>query len=359
MRSALASISALLLASVYSVEALPAVFPEGTGWASTSQVLRPAMTSPLLVPRSHPVGAWPLEGTPAALRLKGGGDEATTSAAGGGDQHRHAVLAQQLGLGSHEYVLPLLYSLLAGLSTGIGGLLCLLLRGNATMEVPVTAFMLSCAAAAMITVSIVDLFMHIAEEIGLNHTLLMSIAGGLTVVLAKKVGSAMFGGSDESAKGDTSEDTEKKKSERRLLRVGLLTAVTLTCHNLPEGMAVAISTMGSVNLGLKLAVAIALHNIPEGLAIACPLIMSKRYSPLSAIGIAFASGLSEPVGALFTLLVLQNIITKVNIWNLLHDGEKRLAVLALISTDVGQWSARKKGNPDDLFHVHVTVLLIS
>lgn len=30
----------------------------------------------------------------------------------------------------------------------------------------VTAFMLSTAAAAMITVSIVDLFMHIAEEIG-------------------------------------------------------------------------------------------------------------------------------------------------------------------------------------------------
>ena len=30
------------------------------------------------------------------------------------------------GLGDHAYVLPLLYSLLAGLSTGIGGLLCLL-----------------------------------------------------------------------------------------------------------------------------------------------------------------------------------------------------------------------------------------
>ncbi len=47
----------------------------------------------------------------------------------------------------------------------------------------------------------------------------------------------------------------------------MLTAITLTAHNFPEGMAVAISTMGSPKLGLKLAVAIALHNIPEGLAI--------------------------------------------------------------------------------------------
>jgi len=47
------------------------------------------------------------------------------------------------------------------------------------MEVPLTAFMLACAGAAMITVSIVDLFMHIAEEIGLNHTLMMSITGAL------------------------------------------------------------------------------------------------------------------------------------------------------------------------------------
>ena len=96
------------------------------------------------------------------------------------DRHDHAQLASRLGLGDHAYVLPLVYSLLAGLSTGIGGMLCLLLRGSTAMELPLTAFMLSTAAAAMITVSIVDLFMHIAEEIGLTHTLLMSLAGALT-----------------------------------------------------------------------------------------------------------------------------------------------------------------------------------
>jgi zinc transporter ZupT len=85
--------------------------------------------------------------------------------------------------------------LLAGLSTGIGGLLCLLLQGNPSLEVPVTAFMLAAAASAMITVSMCDLFMDIAKEIGLNHTLMMSITGALTVVLLKKIGNALFGSS--------------------------------------------------------------------------------------------------------------------------------------------------------------------
>ena len=35
-------------------------------------------------------------------------------------------------------------------------------------------------------------------------------------------------------------ECEEKRSQQRLLRVGMLTAVTLTAHNFPEGMAVAI-----------------------------------------------------------------------------------------------------------------------
>mmetsp|Transcript_25402 Transcript_25402/g.39834 ORF Transcript_25402/g.39834 Transcript_25402/m.39834 type:complete len:277 (+) Transcript_25402:123-953(+) len=213
--------------------------------------------------------------------------------------HHHQVLAEQMGLGSHSYTLPLIYSLLAGLSTGIGGLFVLCMRRNPVMELGVTAFMLGCAAAAMITVSIVDLFYHIATEIGMQHTLLCSIAGMIVVLLAKLIGPYFI-----------PESKEESSTDARLLRVGLITAVTLTMHNLPEGMAVAISTMGSVNLGLKLTVAIALHNIPEGLAIACPLMMSKGYSSVSAVGLSLASGLSEPLGALLTLVFFQNVITQ-------------------------------------------------
>ncbi len=46
----------------------------------------------------------------------------------------HRQLAEQMGLGTHEFVLPLVYSLLAGLSTGIGGLFVFTLR-NASPKI--------------------------------------------------------------------------------------------------------------------------------------------------------------------------------------------------------------------------------
>jgi hypothetical protein len=226
MPPAVVRVSASLLIGAYAVAALPAPLHADRTRSGAFAALKPSMAAPALIPHPHTVGAWPLEGLEhaqnAAMRLRGGSEDLATSSVGV-DQHRHAVLAEQMGFGSHAFVLPLLYSLLAGLSTGIGGLLCLLLGGNTALEVPVTAFMLSTAAAAMITVSIVDLFMHIAEEIGLNHTLFMSIIGAITVILSKKIGNFMFA-SPAPTKGEKTEESEKKKSELRLLRVGLLTA---------------------------------------------------------------------------------------------------------------------------------------
>ncbi len=45
------------------------------------------------------------------------------------------------------------------------------------------------------------------------------------------------------------------------MRLGLLMALTMTLHNMPEGFAVAFSAY--TPLGPVMALAIALHNIPE------------------------------------------------------------------------------------------------
>jgi hypothetical protein len=63
------------------------------------------------------------------------------------------------------YFLPLVFSLFAGLSTGLGGLLVLCFRGQA-MNTGVIACLLGVAASSMVTVSIVDLFFNVAEQIG-------------------------------------------------------------------------------------------------------------------------------------------------------------------------------------------------
>lgn len=50
-------------------------------------------------------------------------------------------------------------------------------------------------------------------------------------------------------------------SSARMLRLGVLMAITMTLHNLPEGFAVAFSAF--TDIGPIMALAIALHNIPE------------------------------------------------------------------------------------------------
>ena len=59
----------------------------------------------------------------------------------------------------------LLFSTVAGLSTGLGGLLVLFFRSN-VVNLGFIATMLGTAASAMITVSMVDLFWNVAKVIG-------------------------------------------------------------------------------------------------------------------------------------------------------------------------------------------------
>ncbi|GAB4823011.1 hypothetical protein N2152v2_010057 [Parachlorella kessleri] len=92
-----------------------------------------------------------------------------------------------------------------------------------------------------------------------------------------------------------------------LLRLGLLMALTMTLHNLPEGMAVGFSAFTS--FGPIMAAAIAVHNIPEGVIVAAP-VFAATGSRWKALGIATASGLSEPVGALAALLVVRPFLTE-------------------------------------------------
>ncbi len=80
-------------------------------------------------------------------------------------------------------------------------------------------------------------------------------------------------------------------------RLGFLMAAALTLHHLPEGLAVGVSFAGGASrLGIIVAVAIALQNIPEGLAVAMPL-RAAGFSRTRAVVWATCSGLAEPLAA--------------------------------------------------------------
>jgi len=84
----------------------------------------------------------------------------------------------------------------------------------------------------------------------------------------------------------------------RLGRIWLF-VIAITLHNFPEGMAVGVGFAGGdIENGRSLAAGILLQNIPEGLAVATSLLVIG-YGRLQAFGVAFLTGLVEPVGGLF------------------------------------------------------------
>ena len=60
----------------------------------------------------------------------------------------------------------------------------------------------------------------------------------------------------------------------KLMKTGVFTAIAVTLHNFPEGIASYVSTMKNSALGVSIALAIAIHNIPEGIAISIPVYYS-------------------------------------------------------------------------------------
>ncbi|WP_298014303.1 ZIP family metal transporter [uncultured Castellaniella sp.] len=83
----------------------------------------------------------------------------------------------------------------------------------------------------------------------------------------------------------------------RIGRVWLF-VLAIILHNLPEGMAIGVGfAQGDLSVGLPLTMAIAIQDIPEGLAVALAL-RAVGLGMKPAVGVAVASGLMEPLGAL-------------------------------------------------------------
>ncbi len=77
----------------------------------------------------------------------------------------------------------------------------------------------------------------------------------------------------------------------------LLVLGVMTMHSFTEGVALGVSAADDGALGIVIALAIALHNIPEGLAISLALVPSG-VSPLKAAGWSIFSSLPQPLMAI-------------------------------------------------------------
>lgn len=193
-----------------------------------------------------------------------------------------------------NFFLALGLSTFAGLSTGLGALGILLWpqvssRRLGLWQALASGFMLACSLGDLIPTALADLSPFPA--------LLAALSGALVLLTLQ----AILPDPDLSKISVLA--SRAGEEERTALWSGLLTAITLAIHNIPEGFAVAGASLRGVELGLPLAVAIAMHNIPEGAAIAWPVFFATK-SKRIAFGLALLSGFAEPFGVLLLLAIL-------------------------------------------------------
>jgi len=90
---------------------------------------------------------------------------------------------------------------------------------------------------------------------------------------------------------------------KKLMRMGLFTAVAIAIHNFPEGLATFLAALQDPGVGVAIAIAVALHNIPEGISVSVPIFYATG-DRKKAFVYSLLSGLAEPVGAVIAYVAI-------------------------------------------------------
>lgn len=198
----------------------------------------------------------------------------------------------------------------AGLATGIGSLMSLFSK---RYNPKFLAGSLGFSAGVMIYVSFVEIFVKAKDSLvaangiktGNLYTVIAFFAGVAIIALIDKL-IPSFENPHEIK--NIEEKNLNPANNRKLLRMGMFSALALAIHNFPEGLATFMSAISDPTLGISIAVAIAIHNIPEGIAISVPIYYATRNRG-KAFWWSFLSGLAEPVGALLGYFILRSVFS--------------------------------------------------
>jgi len=196
-------------------------------------------------------------------------------------------------------------TLFAGLSTGIGSVMAFMSKG---FNPKFLAGSLGFSAGVMIYVSLVEIFMKARTSLsdifgqreGYYYTMLAFFGGMAVIAIIDKLVPSYENPHEQHCV----EDCENEMKNKKLMRMGILSALAIGIHNFPEGLATFISAVDNPHLGISIAFAIAIHNIPEGIAVSVPIYYATK-SRKKAFWYSFSSGLSEPIGALLGYFLLK------------------------------------------------------
>lgn len=204
---------------------------------------------------------------------------------------------------------PLLLTLLAGLATGIGSAIAFFAHRT---NVRFLSFSLGLSAGVMIYVSFVELFAEsqtlLTAQWGATAGVSATVACFFGGILLIGVIDRLVPSFENPHEMHSVEEMNRRPHDRKLMRMGLMTALVIGIHNFPEGIATFTAAAENLTLGVAIAVAIAIHNIPEGIAVSIPIYYATGDRG-KAFRLSLLSGLAEPVGALLAYLVLMPLMS--------------------------------------------------
>lgn len=229
-----------------------------------------------------------------------------------------------------QVMVALALSLVGGLSTSLGALFVVF---NKAPNLKMLGLLQGFAAGLMLSISFLDLAHKAINSIGFLKGNLWFFGG---VVLFAFVATfipepTINPGSDVNKKkknGDQDSKDVMKKHRRQVLFSGIITAIGISLHNFPEGMAVFLGSIKGVRVGLNLALAIALHNIPEGVAVALPVYFATE-SKWQAFKLATLSGFAEPLGVIIVAYLFPSSLSPEILEGLLGSVGGVMAFLTL------------------------------
>jgi ZIP family zinc transporter len=233
-------------------------------------------------------------------------------------------------------------TLLAGLSTGIGSAIAFFAkRANRAF----LSISLGFSAGVMIYVSLVEIFFKaktalissMGEQVGSWATVGSFFGGIVLIALIDRLVPAVENPHEVHRVESMNRPVQEK--DRRLMRMGVLTALAIAIHNFPEGLATFASALVDPKIGISIAVAIAIHNIPEGISVSVPIYFATG-SRIKAFWYSFLSGLSEPVGAFIGYMLLRNHFNE-TVFGVLFAGVA--GIMVFVSLDELFPTAREYG----------------
>ncbi|HEY8363892.1 MAG TPA: zinc transporter ZupT [Tissierellaceae bacterium] len=103
------------------------------------------------------------------------------------------------------------------------------------------------------------------------------------------------------------EAEEHSEHNHHTNNLGIMSAIAVAIHNLPEGLAVYTTGLKDLSLAIPIAIGVILHNIPLSVAITMPMFYATGSRKRGLI-YSLIVGLCQPLGAVVGYLFLSNYL---------------------------------------------------